>query len=185
VRDLNEELQLAKDGVRAAKARENSLKEELENLNMDLQRSQKSHNKLQSEKEALEDQLNEQKKKVQRLSSGLQVRLHVFPIQRGSLPLVTCTINVHGLKIPVSLILRVILPAAQSIWTVSHQPSFLCKRRASAQCLVEQSTSLTAVNTSRHHCVAPRFYSYWSLWSLERKITGALFVCIIIVLFTY
>ncbi|KAG1939138.1 centrosomal protein of 290 kDa [Pimephales promelas] len=74
VRDLNEELQLAKDGVRAAKARENSLKEELENLNMDLQRSQKSHNKLQSEKEALEDQLNEQKKKVQRLSSGLQAQ---------------------------------------------------------------------------------------------------------------
>ncbi|KAK7121544.1 hypothetical protein R3I93_022587 [Phoxinus phoxinus] len=74
VRDLNEELQLAKDGVRAAKARENSLKEELENLNMDLQRSQKSHNKLQSEKETLEDQLNEQKKKVQRLSSGLQAQ---------------------------------------------------------------------------------------------------------------
>ncbi|XP_077066810.1 centrosomal protein of 290 kDa isoform X7 [Siphateles boraxobius] len=74
VRDLNEELQLAKDGVRAAKARENSLKEELENLNMDLQRSQKSHNKLQNEKEALEDQLNEQKKKVQRLSSGLQAQ---------------------------------------------------------------------------------------------------------------
>lgn len=105
MRDLNEELQLAKDGVRAAKARENSLKEELENLNMDFQRSQKSHNKLHSEKEALEDQLNEQKKKVQRLSSGLQVRPHVFPIQKGSLPLFTCTINVCGYKIPVSLIL--------------------------------------------------------------------------------
>ncbi|KTF90522.1 hypothetical protein cypCar_00025202 [Cyprinus carpio] len=72
VKDLNEELQLAKDGVRAAKARENSLREELENLNKDLQRSQKSHNKLQSEKETLEDQLSELKKKVQRLSSGLQ-----------------------------------------------------------------------------------------------------------------
>ncbi|XP_067235777.1 centrosomal protein of 290 kDa isoform X1 [Chanodichthys erythropterus] len=75
VRDLNEELQLAKDGVRAAKARENSLREELENLNKDLQRSQKSHHKLQSEKEALEDQLNEQKRKVQRLSSGLQAQV--------------------------------------------------------------------------------------------------------------
>ncbi|XP_059401831.1 centrosomal protein of 290 kDa isoform X2 [Carassius carassius] len=72
VKDLNEELQLAKDGVRAAKARENSLREELENLNKDLQRSQKTHNKLQSEKETLEDQLNELKKKLQRLSSGLQ-----------------------------------------------------------------------------------------------------------------
>ncbi|XP_067293286.1 centrosomal protein of 290 kDa isoform X2 [Pseudorasbora parva] len=75
VKDLNEELQLAKDGVRAAKARENSLKEEMENLIKDLQRSQKSHNKLQSEKEVLEDQLNEQKKKVQRLSSGLQAQV--------------------------------------------------------------------------------------------------------------
>lgn len=89
VRDLNEELQLSKDGVRAAKARENSLREELENLNKDLQRSQKSHHKLQSEKEALEDQLNEQKRKVQRLSSGLQVRPHVFPIQNSSSPLFT------------------------------------------------------------------------------------------------
>uniref|UniRef100_A0A9J7Y351 Centrosomal protein 290 n=1 Tax=Cyprinus carpio carpio TaxID=630221 RepID=A0A9J7Y351_CYPCA len=64
------ELQLAKDGVRAAKARENSLREELENLNKDLQRSQKSHNKLQSEKETLEDQLSELKKKSQVESDG-------------------------------------------------------------------------------------------------------------------
>lgn len=78
VKDLNDELLLAKDGVRAAKARENSLREELETLSKDLQRSQKSHNKLQSEKETLEDQLDELKKKVQRLSSGLQVRLHAF-----------------------------------------------------------------------------------------------------------
>lgn len=77
MKDLNEELQLAKDGVRAAKARENSLREELESLNKDLQRSHKSHNKLQGEKESLEDQLNELKKKVQRLSSGLQVRPHM------------------------------------------------------------------------------------------------------------
>ncbi|XP_050955233.1 centrosomal protein of 290 kDa isoform X6 [Labeo rohita] len=75
VKDLNEELQLAKDGVRAAKARENSLREELESLNKDLQRSHKSHNKLQGEKESLEDQLNELKKKVQRLSSGLQAQV--------------------------------------------------------------------------------------------------------------
>ncbi|XP_056307502.1 centrosomal protein of 290 kDa [Danio aesculapii] len=75
VRDLNEELQLAKDGVRAAKARENSLKEDLETLNKDLQRSQKTQNKLQSEKEALEEHLNELKKKVQRLSSGLQAQV--------------------------------------------------------------------------------------------------------------
>uniref|UniRef100_A0A671NNY5 Centrosomal protein of 290 kDa n=1 Tax=Sinocyclocheilus anshuiensis TaxID=1608454 RepID=A0A671NNY5_9TELE len=75
VKDLNEELQQAKDGIRAAKARENSLREELENLNKDLQRSQKSHNKLQSEKEFLEDQLDELKKKVQRLSSGLQAQV--------------------------------------------------------------------------------------------------------------
>ncbi|XP_043083956.1 centrosomal protein of 290 kDa isoform X2 [Puntigrus tetrazona] len=75
VKDLNEELLLAKDGLRAAKARENSLKEELETINKDLQRSQKSHNKLQSEKETLEDQLNELKKKVQRLSSGLQAQV--------------------------------------------------------------------------------------------------------------
>ncbi|KAF4095066.1 centrosomal protein of 290 kDa isoform X2 [Onychostoma macrolepis] len=75
VKDLNDELLLAKDGVRAVKARENSLREELENLNKDLQKSQKSHNKLQSEKETLEDQLDELKKKVQRLSSGLQAQV--------------------------------------------------------------------------------------------------------------
>ncbi len=78
VKDLNDELLLAKDVVRAAKAREISLREELETLSKDLQRSQKSHNKLQNEKETLEDQLDELKKKVQRLSSGLQVRPHVF-----------------------------------------------------------------------------------------------------------
>ncbi|TRZ00666.1 hypothetical protein DNTS_032011 [Danionella cerebrum] len=80
VKDLNEELQLAKDSARAAKARENSLKEELETLNKDLQRSQKSQSKLQSEKESLEDQLSELKKKIQRLSSGLQVRVHMFSV---------------------------------------------------------------------------------------------------------
>lgn len=79
--DLNEDLQASKDAARAVKARENSMRDELESLNKDLQRSQKYQKKLQSEKDALEDELNELKKKVQRLNSGLQVSrvVHSFP----------------------------------------------------------------------------------------------------------
>ncbi|KAA0705139.1 Centrosomal protein of 290 kDa [Triplophysa tibetana] len=58
------ELKASKDAARAVKARENSMRDELESLNKDLQRSQKSQKKLQSEKDALEDELNELKKKV-------------------------------------------------------------------------------------------------------------------------
>ncbi|XP_030637377.1 centrosomal protein of 290 kDa [Chanos chanos] len=72
VQELTEELQGAKENVRATRGRESSLKEEVENLNRELQRSQKTQNRLQSEKETLQDELEEVKQKVKRLTSSLQ-----------------------------------------------------------------------------------------------------------------
>ncbi|KAJ8381846.1 hypothetical protein SKAU_G00026240 [Synaphobranchus kaupii] len=72
IQELNEELQVAKDSLKAAKSRETSLRDETEGLGRDLQRSQKAQAKLQKEKEEMEDEVQELKKRVKRLTSGLQ-----------------------------------------------------------------------------------------------------------------
>ncbi|KAJ8261931.1 hypothetical protein GJAV_G00160140 [Gymnothorax javanicus] len=72
VQELNEELLTAKDGLRAAKARESSLRDEVEGLSRDLQRSQRTQTKLQNEREEREDEIQELKKRVKRLTTGLQ-----------------------------------------------------------------------------------------------------------------
>ncbi|XP_061108254.1 centrosomal protein of 290 kDa isoform X2 [Conger conger] len=72
IQEVNEELQVAKDGLRAARARESSLRDEAEGLSRDLQRSQKTQAKLQKEKEESEDEVQELKKRVKRLTTGLQ-----------------------------------------------------------------------------------------------------------------
>ncbi|XP_070829211.1 centrosomal protein of 290 kDa isoform X6 [Chaetodon trifascialis] len=72
VQELNEELQAAKESAKAARGRENTLKEELDGLNQDLQRSQKTQKRLQAEKEEREQEIQELKQQVKRLSSALQ-----------------------------------------------------------------------------------------------------------------
>ncbi|XP_035280750.1 centrosomal protein of 290 kDa isoform X4 [Anguilla anguilla] len=72
IQELSEELQVAKDGLRAARSRESSLRDEAEALSRDLQRSQKTQAKLQKEKEEREDEVQELKKRVKRLTTGLQ-----------------------------------------------------------------------------------------------------------------
>ncbi|XP_064199089.1 centrosomal protein of 290 kDa isoform X4 [Anguilla rostrata] len=72
IQELSEELQVAKDGLRAARSRESSLRDEAEGLSRDLQRSQKTQAKLQKEKEEREDEVQELKKRVKRLTTGLQ-----------------------------------------------------------------------------------------------------------------
>ncbi|XP_040893439.1 centrosomal protein of 290 kDa isoform X2 [Toxotes jaculatrix] len=72
VQELNEELQAAKESAKAARGRENTLKEEVECLNQDLQRSQKTQRRLQTEKEEREQEIQEVKQQMKRLSSALQ-----------------------------------------------------------------------------------------------------------------
>ncbi|XP_054475608.1 centrosomal protein of 290 kDa [Anoplopoma fimbria] len=72
VQELNEELQAAKDFSKAARGRENILKEEVDGLNQDLQRSLKNQRRLQAEKEEREQETQELKQQVKRLSSALQ-----------------------------------------------------------------------------------------------------------------
>ncbi|CDQ73574.1 unnamed protein product [Oncorhynchus mykiss] len=72
VQELNEELQGAKEAVKAGRGRENSLKEEVEGLNKDLQKSLKTHSKLQGEKEERDEEIQELKQRIKRLNSGLQ-----------------------------------------------------------------------------------------------------------------
>ncbi|XP_041794545.1 centrosomal protein of 290 kDa isoform X2 [Chelmon rostratus] len=72
VQELNEDLQAAKECAKAARGRENTLKEELDGLNQDLQRSQKTQRRLQAEKEEREQEIHELKQQVKRLSSVLQ-----------------------------------------------------------------------------------------------------------------
>ncbi|XP_076589772.1 centrosomal protein of 290 kDa isoform X9 [Chaetodon auriga] len=72
VQELNEELQAAKESAKAARGRENTLKEELDGLNQDLQRSQKTQKRLQAEKEEREQEIQELKQQAKRLSSALQ-----------------------------------------------------------------------------------------------------------------
>lgn len=73
MQDLNEELQLAKESAKAARGRENTLKEEVDGLNQDLQKSQKTQRRLQAEKEEREHEIQELKQQIKRLSSALQV----------------------------------------------------------------------------------------------------------------
>lgn len=135
--DLAEDLQASKDAVRAAKARENSLRDELEDVNKDLLRSQKSQKKLQNEKDALEDELNELKKKVQRLSSVLQVSRVIH-----SRPLASYTVKVT------------VFMSGSWMTLLMEQTKTRTVREAILQCLVEQSSSFTTVNMSRRYCAA-------------------------------
>ncbi|XP_032378760.1 centrosomal protein of 290 kDa isoform X3 [Etheostoma spectabile] len=72
VQELNEELQAAKEFARAARGRENTLKEEVDRLNQDLQRSLKTQRRLQAEKDERELEIQDHKQQVKRLSSALQ-----------------------------------------------------------------------------------------------------------------
>ncbi|XP_039988956.1 centrosomal protein of 290 kDa isoform X2 [Xiphias gladius] len=72
LQELNEELQGAKESAKAARGRENTLKEEVDCLSQDLQRSQKTQRRLQSEKEEREQDMQELKQQIKRLSSALQ-----------------------------------------------------------------------------------------------------------------
>ncbi|XP_013981144.1 centrosomal protein of 290 kDa isoform X1 [Salmo salar] len=72
VQELNEELQGAKEAVKAGRGRENTLKEEVEVLNKDLQKSLKTQSKLQGEKEERDEEIQELKQRIKRLNSGLQ-----------------------------------------------------------------------------------------------------------------
>lgn len=73
VQEVNEELQAAKESVKAAKGQESSLREEVNGLYQDLQRSHRAQRRLQGEKEAREQEIQELKQQVKRLSSTLQV----------------------------------------------------------------------------------------------------------------
>ncbi|XP_039663337.1 centrosomal protein of 290 kDa isoform X10 [Perca fluviatilis] len=72
VQELNEELQAAKEFAKAAKGRENILKEEVDGLNQDLQRSLKTQRRLLAEKEEREHEIQDHKQQIKRLSSALQ-----------------------------------------------------------------------------------------------------------------
>ncbi|XP_029615061.1 centrosomal protein of 290 kDa isoform X1 [Salmo trutta] len=72
VQELNEELQGAKEAVKAGRGRENTLKVEVEGLNKDLQKSLKTQSKLQGEKEERDEEIQELKQRIKRLNSGLQ-----------------------------------------------------------------------------------------------------------------
>nr|XP_046251134.1 centrosomal protein of 290 kDa isoform X2 [Scatophagus argus] len=72
MQELNEELQMAKESAKAARGRENTLKEEVDSLNQDLQKSQKTQRRLQAEKEEREQEIQELKQQIKRLSSALQ-----------------------------------------------------------------------------------------------------------------
>uniref|UniRef100_UPI0037E88129 centrosomal protein of 290 kDa isoform X2 n=1 Tax=Semicossyphus pulcher TaxID=241346 RepID=UPI0037E88129 len=72
VQELSQELQAAKDSVRAARGRENTLKEEVDSLNYDLQRTQKNLKHLQADKEGKEEEIQELRQQIKRLSNALQ-----------------------------------------------------------------------------------------------------------------
>ncbi|XP_074532941.1 centrosomal protein of 290 kDa [Halichoeres trimaculatus] len=74
VQELSEELQSAKESVKAARGRESGLKEEVDNLNHDLQKSQTSLRRLQAEKEENEREIQELRQQIKRLSSALQTQ---------------------------------------------------------------------------------------------------------------
>ncbi|XP_062245410.1 centrosomal protein of 290 kDa isoform X2 [Platichthys flesus] len=72
VQELNEDLQAAKDTVKAMKGREKTLKDEVDQLNQDLQRSHKTQRRLQAEREEKEQEILELRQQTKRLSSALQ-----------------------------------------------------------------------------------------------------------------
>ncbi|KAF0040361.1 hypothetical protein F2P81_006259 [Scophthalmus maximus] len=72
VQELSEELQAAKESAKAARGRENTLKEEVDCLSQDLQRSHKTQRRLQAEREEREQEVQELKQQTKRLSSALQ-----------------------------------------------------------------------------------------------------------------
>ncbi|XP_068168662.1 centrosomal protein of 290 kDa isoform X7 [Antennarius striatus] len=72
VQELNTELQAAKESARAARGRENALKEEMEALNQEVKRNEKSQRRLQAEKETREQEVQELKQQIRRHSSALQ-----------------------------------------------------------------------------------------------------------------
>uniref|UniRef100_A0A8D3CFB2 Centrosomal protein 290 n=1 Tax=Scophthalmus maximus TaxID=52904 RepID=A0A8D3CFB2_SCOMX len=74
VQELSEELQAAKESAKAARGRENTLKEEVDCLSQDLQRSHKTQRRLQAEREEREQEVQELKQQTKRLSSALQVK---------------------------------------------------------------------------------------------------------------
>uniref|UniRef100_A0AAY5L8N9 Centrosomal protein of 290kDa coiled-coil region domain-containing protein n=1 Tax=Esox lucius TaxID=8010 RepID=A0AAY5L8N9_ESOLU len=74
VQELNDELQGAKESLKAGRGKENTLKDELESLNRDLQNSMKAQRKLQKEKEERDEEIQELKQRIKRLNSGLQVQ---------------------------------------------------------------------------------------------------------------
>ena len=75
MQELNEELQAAKESAKAARGRENTLKEEVDSLNQDLQKSQKTQRRLQAEREEKEQEIQELKQQIKRLISALQVSI--------------------------------------------------------------------------------------------------------------
>uniref|UniRef100_A0A8D2ZEC6 Centrosomal protein 290 n=1 Tax=Scophthalmus maximus TaxID=52904 RepID=A0A8D2ZEC6_SCOMX len=79
VQELSEELQAAKESAKAARGRENTLKEEVDCLSQDLQRSHKTQRRLQAEREEREQEVQELKQQTKRLSSALQVSVSKGP----------------------------------------------------------------------------------------------------------
>lgn len=76
LQELEEELLAAKESVKAARGRENTLKEEVDSVNQELQRGQKVLRRLQTEKEEREEEIQALKQQIKRLSSTLQVVSH-------------------------------------------------------------------------------------------------------------
>ncbi|XP_034541944.1 centrosomal protein of 290 kDa isoform X2 [Notolabrus celidotus] len=72
LQELNEELQTAKDSVKATRGRESGLKEEVDSLNHELQRTQKALRRLQADKEENEHEMQELRQQIKRLSNALQ-----------------------------------------------------------------------------------------------------------------
>ncbi|XP_014882643.1 centrosomal protein of 290 kDa-like, partial [Poecilia latipinna] len=72
VQELNEELQAAKESAKAARSRENVLKEEVEGLNLDFQKYQRTQRRLQAEKAEREQEVVELKQQIKRLTSTMQ-----------------------------------------------------------------------------------------------------------------
>ncbi|XP_042352849.1 centrosomal protein of 290 kDa [Plectropomus leopardus] len=70
--ELSEELKAAKESTKAARGRENTLKEEVDGLNQDLQKSLKTQRRLQTEREEREQEIQELRQQNKRLSSALQ-----------------------------------------------------------------------------------------------------------------
>ncbi|XP_046890019.1 centrosomal protein of 290 kDa isoform X2 [Hypomesus transpacificus] len=70
--ELREDLQGARESLKAAKGRENALGEKLEGLRRDLQKSQRAESALQGEKEERDQEIQVLRQRVKRLNSGLQ-----------------------------------------------------------------------------------------------------------------